>query len=139
MSQKKKIRSDQEWLELIRECRTSGLSVRNWCQMRSISIKTFYNKVLDLRKKSFDIPGSQSAPSGQEHEVVPLEMAASPVLYPDSPDGDAVQAPPARAASRSGYPGTALKLQTAPQTAPQKTQYGIRFWRWGSCVRRIVR
>ncbi len=98
MSQKKKIRSEQEWLELIRECRASGLSVRNWCQMRSISIKTFYNKISDLRKKSCDIPGLQAAPSRQEHEVVPLEMAASPVLYPDYPAGDAMQVSPARAA-----------------------------------------
>ena len=47
----KKIRSDQEWLELIQECRASGLSVKNWCQTRSISIKTFYNKAADLRSK----------------------------------------------------------------------------------------
>lgn len=93
----KKIRSDQEWLELIQECRASGLSVRNWCQMHSISIKTFYNKVSDLRKKSCDISRSQAAPSRQEHEVVPLEMAAGPALYPGRPADGALQAPPASA------------------------------------------
>ena len=92
----KKIRSDQEWLELIQECRASGLSVKNWCQTRSISIKTFYNKAADLRKKSCGIPGSQTAASGQKHEVVPLEMAADPVLYPQDPAGGAMQVPSAR-------------------------------------------
>lgn len=102
----KKIRSDQEWLELIQECRTSGLSVRDWCQMRSISIKTFYNKVSDLRKKSCEISRSQAAPSRQEHEVVPLEIAASPTFHPDRSADGALQVPPARAAVTvriSGY------------------------------------
>ncbi len=102
----KKIRSDQEWLELIQECRASGLSVRDWCQMRSISIKTFYNKVSDLRKKSCDISRSQAAPSLQDHEVVPLEMAACPELYPGRTADGALPAPPARAAVTvriSGY------------------------------------
>ena len=102
----KKIRSDQEWLELIEECRASGLSVRNWCQMRSISIKTFYNKVSNLRKKSCDIPRAQADPSRLEHEVIPLEMAAGPALYPVRSADGALQAPPARAAVTiriSGY------------------------------------
>lgn len=94
----KKIRSDQEWLELIQECRASGLSVRNWCQARSISIKTFYNKVSYLRKKSCDIPEPQSVPSEREHEVVPLKMAADPALYPDHPASDAMRVPPVHAA-----------------------------------------
>lgn len=94
----KKIRSDQEWLELIQECRASGLSVRNWCQTRSISIKTYYNKVSDLRKKSCDIPEQQPVPSERKHEVVPLEMTAGPALYPGHPASDALRVPPARAA-----------------------------------------
>ena len=78
MPQEKKIRSDQEWLELIRECRASGLPDREWCQIHSISINTFYNKVSDLRKKACEIPKTQAATSRQKHEVVPLELAGSP-------------------------------------------------------------
>ena len=106
MPQKRKIRSDQEWLELIQECRTSGLSDREWCQTHSISINTFYNKVSDLRKKACEIPRTQAAPSRQKHEVVPLEMAGSPALYPDYPADNALRVPPARAAVTvriSGY------------------------------------
>ena len=62
MSEKKKTRSDQEWLELIQECRTSGLPDREWCRLHSISIKTFHNKVSDLRKKSCIIPEPQAPP-----------------------------------------------------------------------------
>ncbi len=69
MPEKKKIRNDQEWLELIQECRTSGLSDREWCQMHSISINTFYNKVSDLRKKAYEIPKSQAAASRQRHDL----------------------------------------------------------------------
>lgn len=94
----KKIRSDQEWMELIQECRASGMSVKNWCQTHSISIKTFYNKVADLRKKSCDLPGSQTAACGQKHEVVPLEMAVGLVPYPQAPADGAVQVPSARVA-----------------------------------------
>jgi len=106
----KKIRSDQEWLELIQECRASGLSVRNWCQMRSISIKTFYNKVSDLRKKACDIPESQASLSGQGHEVVSLEMAAGPAVCPDHPAASALQAPPARAAVTVRISGYSIEI-----------------------------
>ncbi len=106
----KKIRSDQEWLELIQECRASGLSVRNWCQMRSISIKTFYNKVSDLRNKSCDIPEPLASPSRQGHEVVSLEMAADPAAYPDHPAAGALQAPPAQAAVTVRISGYSIEI-----------------------------
>ena len=60
MSEKKKTRSGQEWLELIQECRTSGLPDREWCRLHSISIKTFHNKVSGLKKKSCIIPDPRS-------------------------------------------------------------------------------
>ncbi len=110
MSEKKKIRNDQEWLELIQECRTSGLSDREWCQMHSISINTFYNKVSDLRKKACEIPKSQAAPSRQRHEVVPIEFACSPVLCPEYPAGDVPRVPTARAAVTVRIPGYSIDI-----------------------------
>ena len=38
-----KRRTDEEWLSLIQECRSSGFSDRNWCEQNNISINTFYN------------------------------------------------------------------------------------------------
>ena len=106
----KKIRSDQEWLELIQECRASGLSVRSWCQTHSISIKTFYNKVSYLRKKSCDIPEPQAAPSRQEHEVVPVGPVCSPARYPEHPAGGALCVLASRAAVTVRMAGCCIEI-----------------------------
>lgn len=106
MSEKKKTRNDQEWLELIQECRASGLSDREWCQKHSISIKTFHNKVSDLRKKAYELPKTHAAPSRQEQEVVPVALAASPLLCPAHPSCGTLRAPATSAAvtvRMSGY------------------------------------
>ena len=110
MPEKKKIRNDQEWLELIQECRTSGLSDREWCQMHSISINTFYNKVSDLRKKACEIPKSQAARSRQRHEVVPVELACSPALCPEYPAGDAPRVPAACAVVTVRMPRYSIEI-----------------------------
>ena len=49
-------RSDQEWFDLITECRQSGLSDKAWCDMHDIPSSTFYNAVGRLRKKACEIP-----------------------------------------------------------------------------------
>ena len=48
--------TDQEWLKLIQDCRTSGLSDKAWCEANNIVSSTFYNAVTRLRKKACDIP-----------------------------------------------------------------------------------
>lgn len=110
MPQKKKTRSDEEWLELIQECRASGLPDREWCQIHSISINTFYNKVSDLRKKACEIPKTQAAASRQKHEVVPLDLAGSPAPCPGHPAGDAVRIPTARTAVTVRMPGYSIEI-----------------------------
>lgn len=37
-------RSDQEWLELIQQCRSSGLTDKQWCEQHNIhwSIEVFF-------------------------------------------------------------------------------------------------
>ena len=110
MSQKKKTRSDEEWLELIQECRASGLPDREWRQMHSISINTFYNKVSGLRKKACEIPKTQAAASGQKHEVVPLELAGSPAPCQEHPASDTVRVPTARTAVTVRMPGYSIEI-----------------------------
>lgn len=51
-----KRRTDEEWLSLIQQCRSSGFSDHVWCEQNDISINTFYNTVTRLRKKSCMIP-----------------------------------------------------------------------------------
>ena len=41
-------RSQDEWFQLIRECRSSGLSGRTWCEQHGILVSSFYNAVKRL-------------------------------------------------------------------------------------------
>ena len=49
-------RSLDEWMELITECRQSGLTDAAWCNEHGISTSCFYNAVTRLRKKACQIP-----------------------------------------------------------------------------------
>ena len=42
MSSKRLHYSDEKWLDLISECRSSGLSDKDWCMEHQIGISTFY-------------------------------------------------------------------------------------------------
>ena len=43
-------RSNDEWMELITQCRQSGLPDITWCEQQGIPASTFYNAVTRLRK-----------------------------------------------------------------------------------------
>ncbi len=51
-------RSSQEWLQLITECRQSGLTDHMWCEQNKIPLSSFYNAVSKLRKESCSVPDS---------------------------------------------------------------------------------
>lgn len=55
-------RSLDEWMELVTECRQSGLTDAAWCHEHGISPSCFYNAVSRLRKRACQIP----APSGKD-------------------------------------------------------------------------
>lgn len=44
-------RSLEEWMDLVTECRQSGLTDVAWCNEHGISPSCFYNAVTCLRKK----------------------------------------------------------------------------------------
>ena len=52
-------RSLDEWMELVTECRQSGLTDAAWCNEHGISPSCFYNAVTRLRKKSLSDTGIQ--------------------------------------------------------------------------------
>ena len=56
MYSRRPIKSDTEWMNLITECRQSGLSDSAWCNQHNIPPSSFYNAVSRLRKKAFAIP-----------------------------------------------------------------------------------
>ncbi len=49
-------RSLDDWMELVTECRKSGLTDAAWCETQGISPSCFYNAVSRLRKKACQIP-----------------------------------------------------------------------------------
>ena len=49
-------RSLDDWMELVTECRQSGLTDAAWCEAQGISPSCFYNAVSRLRKKACQIP-----------------------------------------------------------------------------------
>ena len=85
-------RSMEEWMELVTECRQSGLTDAAWCNEHGISPSCFYNAVTRLRKKACQIPnpvGKASALdlTSQKQDVVQIaiEPESSPAgLIPDN-------------------------------------------------------
>jgi len=80
MVQKQAKRSDQEWMNLIQECRISGLSDKDWCEQHGIPVSSFYNKISKLRKKACDIPLLQNHTSREPQQVIPLEIVEASSL-----------------------------------------------------------
>lgn len=65
--------TDDEWLAIINECRSSGDSDRIWCQEHHITLSTFYYLIRRLRKKACCIPESVKS-AGRIQEVVQLDF-----------------------------------------------------------------
>ena len=65
--------TDEEWLDLIMQCRQSGLSDAQWCRQNSIPDSSFYNAVSRLRKKacaSWKTHGMLSALPGRARKTL---------------------------------------------------------------------
>lgn len=82
-------RSQDEWFQLIRECRSSGLSDRTWCEQHGILVSSFYNAVKRLRKSACDIPLSSNRrtyaldlTSASKQEAVQIDICPDP--YPEA-------------------------------------------------------
>lgn len=74
-------RSDEEWIRLIHECRTSGLSDRSWCEEHHIQPSKFYYHIRRLRAKACEITERETAVV-QKQEVVPVSFSEEPVYVP---------------------------------------------------------
>ena len=65
--------NDEHWLNLITQCRSSGLSDRQWCIEKGIPVSTFYYHVRALRKKVCEVPKvADTAAQKQEAVQIPL-------------------------------------------------------------------
>ena len=74
---KKELRH-REWAEEIAECQSSGMKIRNWCQMKGISCNTYYRRLQIVRTELL----AQTEQSMQQ--IVPLSSAMA--LQPSAPE-----------------------------------------------------
>lgn len=86
-----KNRSLDEWMDLITECRRSGLCDADWCKKNGIHPSSFYNAVSKLRRKACSLPERTA-----NHNVVDL-TASNPddvqfSIIPDKPQAPAMPA-----------------------------------------------
>ena len=79
-------RSLDEWMELVTECRQSGLTDAAWCIEHGISPSCFYNAVTRLRKRACQIP--EPAPNAStldltSHKQDVVQIAIEPEISPE--------------------------------------------------------
>ncbi len=78
-------RSLDEWMELVAECRQSGLTDVAWCTEHGISPSSFYNAVTRLRKRACQIPdpaGKASTLDLTSHRQDVVQIAIGPEHSP---------------------------------------------------------
>ena len=83
-------RSDEEWFQIINECRRSGLSDSQWCKQHDIRESTFFCAVGRLRKKAYAIPERNKSidvlsSSLPKQDVVRIDIEPE-ILSPDRPE-----------------------------------------------------
>ncbi len=64
----RKFLKKEQWIKLIRECQSSGMSVISWCKTNSICEQTYYKNLKKLREELIENP------------PVPVEKAESVVF-----------------------------------------------------------
>jgi hypothetical protein len=70
-------RTDQEWLELIQQCRTSGMSDKDWCEQYHIQRSSFYYHIRRLRDRACTIPEASLPVVRGKQEVVQIQFSDS--------------------------------------------------------------
>lgn len=68
-------RTDEEWMDIIQTCRTSGMSDKDWCTEHHISPSKFYYHIRRLRAKAYEIPDLTKSPVHHpKQEVIPFSV-----------------------------------------------------------------
>ncbi len=60
--------TDREWLNLIQECRTNGMSDKDWCDLHHIQRSSFYYHIRRFRDNACPVPEA-SLPVVSEKQV----------------------------------------------------------------------
>lgn len=65
---------DQRWYDLICQCRSSGLSDKQWCMEQGICTSTFYRHARKLKDLACDLPAGVRKKLPIKQEVVKLQV-----------------------------------------------------------------
>ena len=68
--------SDEQWISALQECRSSGLTDKDWCSMKGMHPSTLYKAIRRLRKKACAIPERKQG-------IVPLKQEIALVASVD--------------------------------------------------------
>ena len=68
----------QYWLEVIRQCRASGLTNQAWCEQHNISLKSYYYWIAKIRKLALeDLPRKNNGIHATADQYTLLQNPAS--------------------------------------------------------------
>lgn len=111
MVQRHPNRTDQEWMELIQECRTSGLTDKAWCEQHHIQRSSLYYHIRRFRRMACEIPDNPVSSCPEQHEVVAVDFSDTTAVDADNKlsDGTAFSAP----AIRLIFSGFSMEIQNS--------------------------
>ena len=68
----------QYWLDVIRQCRASGLTNQAWCEQHDISLKSYYYWIAKIRKLALEeLPRKRNGSRPVMEQTVLLQDAAA--------------------------------------------------------------
>ena len=79
-------RSESEWDEIIRACKSSGLSDHQWCLEHGVSVSTFYRRLKKFRNMQPEstFPDTVKPVKAEHHAIVPLTILEECQDHPEA-------------------------------------------------------
>ena len=111
MVQRHPNRTDQEWMALIQECRTSGLTDKAWCEQHHIQRSSLYYHIRRFRSMACEIPDNPVSSCPEQHEVVAVDFSDTTAVDTNNKCSDCttVSAP----AIRLIFSGFSMEIQNS--------------------------
>ena len=71
----------KEWAEMVRECRSSGLTVKDWCMNNGVNFHTYYYRLKRVRNFICDHNPEHDTDNNSlsvQHDIVPVPAGTMP-------------------------------------------------------------
>jgi len=79
-------RTEQEWMDIIQECRASGMSDKAWCDQHHIPHSNFYYHIRKFRARACAIPETSVSPFREKQDVVQIQDSTTQPFHIYTPD-----------------------------------------------------